>query len=317
MNPYGMTCTMGLQGSVTTPMGWDGYVALAEELASQAIEFDQRHLSGLTDETAAELRHRLAKQEIEIIVSTGPPFEKSLAGLAEAVRLGARVLRMHLTPILEGARAKKGDEWPGIVENVRSDLKALAALASVHGIQIAIENHQDFGSAELLALAAESGDNVGICLDTGNPFSVAEDPISFTQAVASEVIHVHLKDYRAQFTDKGYRLVRCAIGEGAVPFAAIYEILCGAGCVLTATIEPGALQARHIRLLTDEWWTHYPEHSARSLAKCLRGARVNRLDDDAEYRTPWELDRPHDEVAAFELDQVRRSHKNVHSWGWL
>ncbi len=29
--------------------------------------------------------------------------------------------------------------------------------------------------------------------------------------------HVHLKDYRVQFTDEGYRLVRCAIGDGAVP----------------------------------------------------------------------------------------------------
>ncbi len=35
----------------------------------------------------------------------------------------------------------------------------------------------------------------------------------------------HLKDYRVQFTDEGYRLVRCAIGDGAVPFMAMFDIL--------------------------------------------------------------------------------------------
>ena len=33
-----------------------------------------------------------------------------------------------------------------------------------------------------------------------------------------------LKDYRVQFTDEGYRLVRCAIGDGAVPIVAMLDI---------------------------------------------------------------------------------------------
>ena len=37
--------------------------------------------------------------------------------------------------------------------------------------------------------------------------------------IAPHVRYLHLKDYRVQFTDEGYRLVRCAIGDGAVPFA--------------------------------------------------------------------------------------------------
>ena len=54
--------------------------------------------------------------------------------------------------------------------------------------------------------------------DTGNTFPVAEAPLDFVRRVAPHVRHVHLKDYRVQFTDEGYRLVRCAIGDGAVPF---------------------------------------------------------------------------------------------------
>ena len=86
------------------------------------------------------------------------------------------------------------------------------------GRVLAIENHQDFGSDEL-AEFCETTRGVGICLDTGNTFPVAEAPLDFTRRIAPHVRHVHLKDYRVQFTDEGYRLVRCAIGDGAVPLA--------------------------------------------------------------------------------------------------
>src|SRR5271166_1429015 len=69
------------------------------------------------------------------------------------------------------------------------------------------------------------------------------------QVRAAHVRHVHLKDYRIQFTDEGYRLVRCAIGDGAVPIAAMLDILAAHGRKLTAALEPGALEARHVRLL--------------------------------------------------------------------
>ena len=62
------------------------------------------------------------------------------------------------------------------------------------------------------------GASVGIVFDTGNTFPVGEAPLDFTRVIAPYVRHVHLKDYRVQFTDEGFRLVRCAIGDGAVPF---------------------------------------------------------------------------------------------------
>ena len=97
--------------------------------------------------------------------------------------------------------------------------------AAEHGLTLVIENHQDFGSDELVALCEEAGPNVGIVFDTGNTFPVAEAPLDFTRRIAAHVRHVHLKDYRVQFTDEGYRLVRCAIGDGAVPFREMAEIL--------------------------------------------------------------------------------------------
>jgi len=98
-------------------------------------------------------------------------------------------------------------------------------------------------------MVESAGSNVGIVFDTGNPFAVGEDPVAFARRAVHRIRHVHLKDYLAQFTDVGYRLIRCAIGDGAVPFAALRDVL-SAHASLTASVEPGALDARHIRLFT-------------------------------------------------------------------
>ena len=112
---------------------------------------------------------------------------------------------------------------------------------------------------------------------------MAEAPLDFTRRVAPYVRHVHLKDYRAQFTDEGFRLVRCAIGDGAVPLPQMLDMLAEHHPKMTAVLEPGALEARHVRLLRPEWWNGYPPKGAPELAACLASLRVNRLPDDADY----------------------------------
>ncbi|MBV8443328.1 MAG: sugar phosphate isomerase/epimerase, partial [Hyphomicrobiales bacterium] len=154
----------------------------------------------------------------------------------------------------------------------------------------------------------------GVCLDTGNAFPVAESPLEFARRVAAHVVHVHLKDYRVQFTDEGFRLIRCAIGDGAVPFPAVLDVLAEPGPRLTAVLEPGALEARHVRWLTPQWWRFYPLKAAPDLAACLAAARVNRLAEDADARTPWECGED-GAIAAYELVMIRRSADNMRAIG--
>jgi sugar phosphate isomerase/epimerase len=92
-----------------------------------------------------------------------------------------------------------------MVDHARETLNREARKAADAGLEVAIENHQDFCSEELMALAEGAGPNVGIALDTGNPFAVAEDPVAFAKRVAPRLKHVHLKDYVSQFTSEGFR----------------------------------------------------------------------------------------------------------------
>ena len=319
LNPYGLTYHLGLQG-IGTPRanpngtGLAGFIALAQELNGRALELWEGWLKDMSDADLAALRAQLDGLGMARVVSSGLQQGDMALLVRAAVALNARYIRFALTPILCGDRNAAGPRWGELVASVHDKLGRYAPMAAANGLVILIENHQDFTSRELVALCNQYGPSVCIVYDTGNSFPVAEAPLDFTEVVAPYVRHVHLKDYRVQWTDEGLRLVRCAIGDGAVPFAALFDILARHHDEMTCVLEPGALEARHVRLFTPDWWLGYEARSADSLAAVLLAARVNRLPDDADYRTPWE--RGDDgALEGYELDMIRRSAANMKSLG--
>lgn len=318
LNPYGLAYTVGLQGAGTpranpSPIGLDGFLALARELDADCIEVHAPWLDGASPERLAHVAQSAAALGAAVVLSTGLSHESGETlerAITHACAVGAATIRLGLTPVLEGARARWGSRWHALVAHARDTLAREAPRAADAGLTIAIEDHQDFGSEELVDMAETAGANVGIVFDTGNPFAVGEDPLAFARRAVHRIRHVHLKDYVAQFTDEGYRLVRCAIGDGAVPFADLRGVLAGHG-TLTASIEPGALEARHIRLFTPDWWQGYPPRAAAELATAIGRLRPGRLAAGDGCATPWERGAAPDEIVEFELTQVRRSVQNM------
>ncbi len=324
MNPYGLTYSLGMQGAGTpranpAGTGLEGFIALGIELGAEVLEIFNPWLTALGASGRHELRSRLADAGITPVISTflSPSSEPEHA-VENAVDLGATTMRLGLSPVLQGDRNAFGAaQWAGKIAEIRAALAAMAPSATDAGVFVGLENHQDFGSAELLAFAEEAGETFGITFDTGNAFPVGESPLSFARAAIDRIHHVHLKDYRVQFTDEGYRLVRCAIGDGAVPFTDIFDLLLADGRSLTAVLEPGALEVRHIRLFTQDWWKDYAPRDARALAETLRAARRNLLPETEDHRTPWERESPGDELIEYEQTMMRKSVANMRELGLL
>ena len=320
LNPYGLTYTLGLAGHGTpranpNGRGLDGFIEIGREIGARVLELHNGWLTAMSDDALKALRDRLAGLSIIPVISSGLPNEVDGAAVRSAKALGARTIRLALTRVLCGDRNGLGAEWPKLVESVRDGLKRTAALAAEAGVWLAIEDHQDFTSGELLDLCDHAGANVGICFDIANPFSVGEAPLDFTNRIAAKVRHVHLKYYYVQFSDEGFRLVRSAIGDGAVPIREIVDILARHHGRLTASLELAALEARHIRLLKPEWWNLYPPSSGAALAACFAAARYRRLTDDADYRTPWERQEDGAVLIDYEMGQLRRSVANMKALG--
>jgi sugar phosphate isomerase/epimerase len=322
LNPYGLTYHLGIQAIGTpranpNPAGLEGYIALATELGARTLEVWEGWTRELADADLQALGERLRGLGIEPVGSSGLHHGDPANSIRIAKGLGASVMRFALTPILCGDRNAAGPRWPALVDNVWTQLRRIAPLAAAAGITIAIENHQDFTSAELVEFCTKTGPNVGIVFDTANTFPVAESPLDFTRTIAPHVRYLHLKDYRVQWTDEGIRLCRCPSGDGAVPFAEIVEILARHHQSLPAAIEIGALDARHVRLFTPRWWQGYAPKDAAALAACLGAARKNRILDGEDYRTPWERNELGEVLAQYEIAQVRKSARNLKALGLM
>jgi 3-oxoisoapionate decarboxylase len=323
LNPYGLAYTVGLHADGTprvnpNAIGLSGFVDLARQVGAQCIELDWRWLTPLDDADLGRLRGQLAgMMPICSFWLSQEPGETLTQATRCATAIGSPLVRLHLTPVLEGRRADWGARWPEMVEHARATLRREARRAADVGLTLAIEDHQDLGSEELLDLAEDAGPNVGVTFDTGNAFAVGEDPVAFARRAAARIRHLHLKDYRAQFTRHGFRLVRCAVGDGCVPFEEIAAVLAAHAPSLTASLELGALDARHIRLFEPEWWRGYAPREARELATALGRLHNHRIADDADHSTPWERRETGAVTVDYEMNQLRRSLDYFRALGWM
>src|SRR3954462_3823227 len=119
LNPYGLTYTTGLQAIGTarenpSGVGLTGFVEIAREIGAESIEIDDRWLRAMSTDELASLRDELAAAQMIAIVSSSLA-QQAGETLEEPVRcaagIGATIIRLGLSPVLEGSRAAWGARW--------------------------------------------------------------------------------------------------------------------------------------------------------------------------------------------------------------
>ena len=319
LNPYGLTYYLGLQGAGTprhnpNGAGLEGFIKLTEELGGKAIELWEGWFKEMSDADLAALKTRLDTLGWKRVLSSGLQHGDMDLLIRCAKALDAKFIRVALTPILCGNRAAAGQQWHDLVASTHQKLEAVVPKLEAANVTLLIENHQDFTSRELVGLCDEYGEHVRIVFDMANTFPVAESPLDFARVIAPYVRH--FKDYRAVIEADGFRLVRCPSGDGCVPHKEMFDILAQHNDEMIACIEIGALDDRHVKLYTPEWWHGYAPKQAEELAACLLAVQKNRFEPGEEWRTPWQRNADH-ELIDYELGQYRKSAANLKAQGLM
>jgi 3-oxoisoapionate decarboxylase len=287
-----------------------GLMDTACELALGGIEIP---LASVADTQLRAWADALEQRGLAIVadlpVSLDADVKEIRGWLSAGAALGAKVMRATLSSLLCGDRRGLQEGWGPFLERRAGRLLEVLPHAEDLGICLALENHQDATSADLLRLGEMVGHSpaYGVTLDTGNPLAVAEDPVAFTRRVAALVRHVHLKDYTLHFAPEGFRLVRCAAGDGVVDFAAILAILASNGHALLPGIEIAAQQARTIPLLAPDWWACHSPTQASHLLPVLDLLWKQGRPANEPYATAWERGEGSAQVQAEEWHVLRRS----------
>ena len=116
-------------------------------------------------------------------------------------------------------------------------------------IKLAIENHQDLDSNDILKIIKYVGKNyVGINFDIGNTFATCELPLEFFKKVKKYIINIHLKDYIILPTKKGYALYKCPIMEGDGQVSKILQLIKLNKIKCPISLELGAKTQREIKI---------------------------------------------------------------------
>lgn len=231
------------------------------------------------------------------------------ASLELASKLGARVVRATLSTLLCGDRRPLPGGWEAHLERRARLLREVLPRAEELGVSLALENHQDATSNDLVRLSemVSHSPAYGVTLDTGNALAVAEDPVEFARRVAPLVRHVHLKDYTLHLAPEGFRLVRCAAGDGVIDFPAILAVLREQGRELWPGIEIAAQATRTIELTQPGWWACYPREQALHLPPVLALVWSKGRPRDEAYSSAWERGEDSAAVSAEEWSRVRQS----------
>lgn len=242
------------------------------------------------------------------VAASGYTPDRLADALDLAAQLGARTVRTVVGGAkIGGDRRPLAGRWQAFLKEVLTGLRAATKIAERVGVNLAVENHQDLASEELLWLCESiNSPRFGITLDTGNPLATAEEPLDFARRVAPYVKHVHLKDYWVYVSEEGYRLVRCPLGQGAINFQDLFQTFASACPDVTMSIELGALEARHIRVQADDYWPDYPARSAAQLARVWHFVQAN-AKPPGDWRTPFERGEPVEAVVAYEEQQLTAS----------
>ncbi len=280
-------------------------------LTSRVPSFEGRvvELAASAQDLGSALRERNLRVVADYGVVVDTDAEDLRQYLRTAHRLGAPVVRATLSNMLCGDRRTCAGGWLARLEATAARLREVLPLAEHLGIAIAVENHQDATIDDLLRLTEMVGNSpaFGITLDTGNPLSMLEDPVDAARRLAHLIRHVHLKDYTIHFAPEGYRLVRCAAGDGVIDFPAILSIVKANGHAVFPGIEIAAQATRTIPFLDRGWWSTYPPRDAVDLVGPLQIFWSSGRPAEEPYSSAWERGARGDEVIPEEWALVERS----------
>jgi sugar phosphate isomerase/epimerase len=317
---FGLTYSCGLTWAGTPkanpqPLTAEQLVDLSAENGLSHLELPLTLVGEPTAERLPALRTYAEARGISLVTAAGKvSVEELLRGLETATAMGSPVVRCTLSGVLCGDRRGFPGGWKAHLEWCARQLEEVVPEAERRKIAIAVENHQDADSEDLVSLCRRfESPYLGVTLDCGNPLAVMEGVVEFAERVAPYLRHAHLKDYRIHPAENGFRLVRCALGEGAIDFPALFRVFDAQEWPITRSIEMAALQARLIPFLESSWWDEYASRDARQTLAALATVWGNLRPPGEKWQTPFEREAPGEELRDWEIQQFHASTEYLES----
>lgn len=237
---------------------------------------------GVRDETyAARLRQELVNKRMYLEGSIRLPrdrddVERFTSEVRSAKACGATVLR---TVMLNGRRYEvfnTAEDFRRFADGSWQSLELAKPIIERHQMRLAIENHKDWRTDELLNLLRRADSPyVGVCIDTGNSIALLEDPMEVVEAYAPWAFSTHLKDMGVEEYADGFLLAEVPLGSGFLDLPKIIDMLRRARPEVHFNLEMMTRDPLKIPCLTKKYWATFANLPGRHLADTFRMVRTH------------------------------------------
>ncbi|HJZ93700.1 MAG TPA: sugar phosphate isomerase/epimerase family protein [Gemmataceae bacterium] len=235
----------------------------------------QLSLGNRTADGARELRAAAERHGMYLEGSTRPPKDKADldrfdAEIKTAREAGATVVRTVMLGSRRYETFHAAKEYAAFAEQALASLRLAEPVVARHRVTLAVENHKDFRTDELVGVMKAIGSElVGVTVDTGNSIALLERPTETAEALAPWAAACHLKDMAVEDAADGFLLAEVPLGDGFLDLKRIVEVIRKGRPTIRFSLEMITRDPLRIPCLTDDYWATLDKVPGRDLARAL------------------------------------------------
>lgn len=211
------------------------FVHRAKELGVDGVSLESCFFPGYDAAFLGELKALLDKYELDRVYAWGHPdglergksqaaYDNMIANIPHARAIGADVMRVTGSSLMF-RHEPHGPQIQALIKQFKEAVK----IAEKYNVKLAVENHIDFTSDEILELLqGVNSEYLGLNFDTGNFLRLLDDPIEGMKKLAPYVLATHCKDLMPDKNvspNEWYFFAGVPVGRGMVNNDKLAEIL--------------------------------------------------------------------------------------------
>lgn len=241
-----------------------------------------------------------------------PKTESDLAAFEAEVRqtreAGASVARAVFTNGRRYEAFQSLEAFRAFHEQAQQTLALIAPVLKKHRLKLAIENHKDHTTEELVGMMkAISSEWIGVLVDTGNNLALLEEPHAAVEALAPFALSVHLKDMAVQASDDGFLISEVPLGTGMLDLPRMIATLRKVNPRIVINLEMATRDPLRIPCLKEGYFTTLPGRKETHLTAAMQRVKQN----PPKAPVPVISGKPNEQILAEEEQH------NRHGLAWM
>lgn len=223
------------QNPPVKPITFEDFLTKTETLGIDGVSLESCFIPQFDEAYLQGIKSHLDRNGLDRVYAWGHPdgleggknekaFDEMIEHIEYASQIGAPVMR-----VVGSSLMFRFEPHEPQLEKLTRMFTEATKVAERYGVKLAVENHIDYNSDEILQLIqGVNSPSFGVNFDSGNFLRVLDDPIQAMEKLAPYVFATHIKDLKPVKgvpVNEWYFFSCVPTGEGLIPNEKLAEIL--------------------------------------------------------------------------------------------